>query len=237
MRARFIDRFEVLLLDMGWTFMFDVDRFDESDDLEASYRSAGGTKLKGPEVFRIASAIVNAIIDDGRDPANYEKFASVRGYLDTHPVSCKLDDGEKKILERVIAVHEIGTIPDVYAQTLSDLAKTHRLGLVSDIWSRSEDFINELERTGVKRLFEIIVFSSDIGIVKPSAKIFQKAVDAFDVDKSKIVYIGDSLRRDVAGAKNFGISAIWIQHDNASAADITVQPDLIVSDLRDILFV
>jgi HAD superfamily hydrolase (TIGR01549 family) len=237
MRERFIDKFEVLLLDMGWTFMFDVDRFDESDDLEGSYRSAGGTKLKGSDVFQIASAIVNEIIDDGRDPANYEKFASVRGYLDSHPVSCKFDDEEKKILEQVIAVHEIGTIPAVYAQTLSDLAKTHRLGLVSDIWSRSESFINELERAGIRSLFEIIVFSSDIGIVKPSAKIFQKAVDAFDVDNSKMVYIGDSLRRDVAGAKNFGMSAIWIQRDGACAAGITVQPDLIVSDLQEILFV
>ena len=32
MEKRFIDKFEVILLDMGNTFMFGVDRFDKNDN-------------------------------------------------------------------------------------------------------------------------------------------------------------------------------------------------------------
>ena len=57
------------------------------------------------------------------------------------------------------------------------------------------------------------------------------------MDVSKAVYIGDSLRRDVAGAKRLGMVAVWIQQDQVSEKDISVRPVLIISDLQDVLLV
>ena len=106
MKERFIDRFEVILLDMGRTFMFGVDRFDRSDDFETSYRNAGGGTLNANEVFKIVSTILKVMIDDGKNPAKYENFPSVKSCLDTQAVSCDLGDDEKKITA-VILIQQI----------------------------------------------------------------------------------------------------------------------------------
>jgi HAD superfamily hydrolase (TIGR01549 family) len=234
---RFIDRFEVVLLDMGRTFMFDVDRFDQGDDFGATYCRAGGNRLQGEDVFEILSAIFHQMIADSRRPEKYDNFSRVLTYLKRHPKSAQLPADEIAILEKVFSEHEAGTIPEAYANALRQLHRTHRLGIVSDIWSHSERFYQELARAGIRELLEVVVFSSDIGIIKPSPRIFQKALDAFGVDVSKTVYIGDSLRRDVAGAKSLGIAAIWIQQDRISEKYISVKPDLIISDLQDVLLV
>ncbi len=79
----------------------------------------------------------------------------------------------------------------------------------------------------------MIVFSSDIGIIKPSGRIFAKAMEGFDVGVSKVVYIGDSFRRDVTGARNIGMSAVWIRHGQV-LEECNICPDLIINDLRDL---
>ena len=234
-KMRFIDRFEVILLDMGRTFMFDVDRFGKDDDFEATYRKIGGNRLGGQEVLEIVSETFGQMIADGKNPERYDNFPSVLTYLRRHPKSRQLSDGEFALLEEVFCEHEIGTIPQRYVNVLRQLHKTHRLGIVSDIWSRSERFYQELTRAGIMELFEVIIFSSDIGVIKPSPKIFQKALDALDVDISRVVYIGDSLRRDVTGAKGFGMAAIWIEQDNVPVKEISIKPDLTISDLQDVL--
>lgn len=234
---RFIDRFDVVLLDMGCTFMFNVDRFDEDDDFGAMYCRAGGNRLQGEEVFEILSAIFHQMIADSKRPEKYDNFSSVVTYLKRHPKSAQLPADEIAILEKVFSEHEAGTVPEAYANALRQLHRTHRLGIVSDIWSHSERFHQELARVSIRELFEAIVFSSDIGIIKPSSKIFQKALETFGVDVSRVVYIGDSLRRDIAGAKSLGMEAIWIQQNQVSEKDIPVKPDLIISDLQDVLLV
>lgn len=37
MHTRFIDQFDVVLLDVSHTFMFDVDRFSDAEDYGATY--------------------------------------------------------------------------------------------------------------------------------------------------------------------------------------------------------
>jgi FMN phosphatase YigB (HAD superfamily) len=43
------------------------------------------------------------------------------------------------------------------------------------------------------------------------------------------------MRRDVCGAKNAGLSAIWI-HNGSSEEKTAVRPDFIISDLKDIIW-
>lgn len=83
--------------------------------------------------------------------------------------------------------------------------------------------------------FDVIVFSSDHGHIKPSPYLFTRAIEAFDVDRPGIVFVGDSLKRDVAGAKSVGLSAIWIDTGVGGANESVWRPDLVIRDLRDLL--
>ena len=234
MEERFIDQYDVILLDMGNTFMFEVDRFGEDDGLGRTYSKYGGKWLSGDNVFQILSIVFGRMIDDGKIEANYETMEGFPEYLERLECAASLPPEEKAILEDVFTEHEIGVIPDRYAGILRELHSTHRLGLISDICSRSDRFFRELENSGLKDIFDVIVFSSDIGIIKPSGKIFAKALEGFDTDVSKVVYIGDSFRRDIVGAKKVGLSAIWIQRNQVLKKE-PVEPDLIINDLSDVL--
>ena len=232
---RFIDRFDVLLLDLGDTFMFDADRFGEDVDFYETYQHFGGKDLNGYEVKQILTDVYRKISAYCKVSENCERIPPLAAYFKKHPAAEFLPAHELDLLEKVFTEHEIGSIPERYTAVLKQLATTHRLGIISDIWSRSDRFYQEFEKVGIRDLFKVIVFSSDIGIFKPSPKIFRKAVEALDADISRVVYIGDSLRRDVVGAKAIGMSVIWIKKDQAEAPEMFVEPDLTVTDLQDIL--
>jgi FMN phosphatase YigB (HAD superfamily) len=55
------------------------------------------------------------------------------------------------------------------------------------------------------------------GIVKPNARILRSIVDDFDLDPAEVVYVGDSLMKDVAMAQQVGVhdvlAAYGIAHD------------------------
>jgi len=232
---RYIDRYDVLLLDMGETFMFDADRFDHNDDLVGTYKRVGGNLLSDKELNEILFALFNRFVEDSHKEELYENFPSLAEYLKMFPLSASLPATELALLEDVFTQHEIGTIPNEYADTIKKLHQTHQLGIISDIWAKSDSFYRRLEEAGIRGLFNAIIFSSDIGIIKPSPKIFSAAMEKFGTDISKVVYIGDSLRRDIAGAGNFGMSSIWIGKEHPAEGSEFARPDHIVSDLRDLL--
>ncbi len=65
-----------------------------------------------------------------------------------------------------------------------------------------------LRALGIFDLFDSITTAEDAGVGKPNPKIFRMALQN---SKSKIkIYIGDSEKRDIVGAKNVGMIAIKV---------------------------
>ncbi|MGB3637264.1 MAG: HAD family hydrolase [Rivularia sp. (in: cyanobacteria)] len=230
----FINKFDVLLLDVGHTFMHRGYRFFNTEDFAATYRSLGGNLLTSELVNQIIFTVSRKIKADGKNPAYYESLPSVLSYLQKHP-QAKIPASELNLLEQVFANHEIGVISDRHIEVLYQLRKTHRLGIISNIWSKKDIFLKEFDRVGIRDLFEIIIFSSDYGWIKPSTKLFNKAIDFFDVEREKIVYIGDHIMRDVGGAKKAGLSTIWINKRGKQLNKSMEIPDLIIKDLQELI--
>lgn len=235
MPARFIDQFDVVLLDMAHTFMFNVDRFGRDEDFAATYRQIGGKTFSDDKVRKIIRNLHTAIATDYQNPRFMNHFPSVRFYLKTLLLPQSSPNQELDLLEQVFAFHEVGEIPSSHAQALHELRQTHRLGVVSDVWSRKNLFLQEFERAGVLQLFDVIIFSSDYGWVKPSGQLFRQALAAFPVERIQIVFVGDNWRRDIVGAKSEKLSAIWLNPENQTIQNSVFQPDLTVRSLLDIL--
>lgn len=219
----FLSRFKVILLDMNGTFMFGQDRFGPGECFGATYRHLGGTKLADTEVERAVRTTYEAIAADYDNPNKYDDFPQVADVI--HSLHPALSSDERRLIEEVIAIHELGHVPDAYAACLRRLARTHRLGLVANIWCRKDRWLRELKRTGVLDLFETLVFSSDHKSMKPSSVLFDLAFRPFGVGKDDAVFVGDSWVHDIEGAKRFGISAVWINPEGtgAPAADLVVR--------------
>src|SRR5438094_4094901 len=146
-----------------------------------------------------------------------------------------LPEAELQLLERVIAAHELGRIPDAYARAITRLAAAHRLGLVANILSRKGPWLEEFARAGVLHCFATTVFSSDGSSIKPSRKLFDRAVTALAVPRAEVVFVGDSLRCDIGGATAAGLATVWIDRAGHGRQAGDPQPSFVVRDLLELV--
>ena len=115
---------------------------------------------------------------------------------------------------------------------LDDLARDHRLALVTN---GAPDVQREkLAGTTLAGRFGAIVISAELGIAKPDPRIFQHALRAVAADAKGSVMIGDSLSRDVAGARGAGLRSIWIDRGDVSPKPGDAVPDARVTALSQI---
>ncbi len=95
---KFVDQFDVLLLDMGETFMFDVDRFGVNDGLFKTYSEFGGKRLSEEDVHKILWSVFSELIAEGKNPENFENMPSVSSYIKRHPSAKNLPLEEIELL-------------------------------------------------------------------------------------------------------------------------------------------
>lgn len=125
-------------------------------------------------------------------------------------------------------------------ETLDALrAQGMKLGLISNIISLSvaPHFLAEY---GVLEYMDCIVLSSATGIRKPSAEIFRVAEKKLGLRPEELAYVGDTLSRDVLGARNAGWR-LMIRIRNAGSArrdkgleNSGLAPDYTVMELKEI---
>lgn len=81
-----------------------------------------------------------------------------------------------------------------------------------------------IEQAGLRKYFQNIFISQDIGIEKPSLEFFKKCfaqIPGFDPKKAMIV--GDSLTSDIQGGINSGMTTCWVNPKHKTSA--TIHPD------------
>jgi FMN hydrolase / 5-amino-6-(5-phospho-D-ribitylamino)uracil phosphatase len=128
------------------------------------------------------------------------------------------------------ARQKVGLYDDV-APVLDQLAGRYRLAAVSN---GNADIV----RTGISRWFEFAVSAADVGQRKPHAAVFEAAMRRAGVGPAQTVHIGDDEHRDIYGACEVGIRAIWVnrsgkdwQHHGYSAEhhihDLTELPAIL----------
>jgi putative hydrolase of the HAD superfamily len=61
-------------------------------------------------------------------------------------------------------------------------------------------------------LFEVTVFSSEAGVMKPDPLIYRLATDALGVDPAACVFVGDGAYGELTGAEALGMTAVMIRH-------------------------
>ncbi len=207
MTDKFLNQYAVILLDMNGTFMFGEDRFGDSEDFFETYKQLGGSRLDRSAVDLAIRRCYRGMSQDYEDPARIDDFPSLAEGLRRYAA---VEDIDIPLLEAVFAHHERGYVPREYAGCLRRLSRSHKLGVVSNIWAKKDPWLAQFKTAGIGDIWYTMVFSSDTRSMKPSPRLFQEAVDAFDVPLSDVVFVGDSLRVDVVPAKSLGLSTVWI---------------------------
>lgn len=229
-----LSRFPAVLLDMNGTLMFGGDRFGPEQDYSATYRALGGSQLTAPVVKEVVQTCYNTMGTIYEDPTRSDSFPSVRDTLRTLPAARTLPQAQLDLLEQVIAHQEVGRIPDGYAEWIRNAARSHVLGLICNLLSRKQLWLEEFKRAGVLDCFKVFVFSSDGSSMKPSRRLFDQAVQAVGVPRSDAVFVGDNLRCDIGGAAGAGLASVWIDRDGRGLGPGDPRPDFVVRDLREL---
>jgi len=89
---------------------------------------------------------------------------------------------------------------------LAGLRERHRLAVVTNGAACLQR--EKLERAGLAGAFDAVVVSGDLGVGKPDAAVFRRALALVGADDG--VMIGDSVERDVDGALALGLRALWM---------------------------
>jgi putative hydrolase of the HAD superfamily len=221
----FLDEFAVLLFDMNGTFMFGHDRFGPEQDYFATYRRLGGDRLTREQLLAVWTPSLAALLAIYETPANFDDFPTLAEVFAAHGASTT----DIPLLERVFAAHEIGTVPAAHKAFLTHVARTHALGVVSNICAHPDLWLRSCASADVFTLFRALVFSSESRHIKPSPEIFAMALAQFQTS-GPILFVGDSLERDIIPAKSLGLATAWIAPTGSAheAADrvVSALPEL-----------
>lgn len=117
-------------------------------------------------------------------------------------------------------------------ELLEALYGKYSLFLASNGAKKVQD--SRLDSAGIKKYFDKIFISEQIGSNKPDKEFFDKCFSEISgFDKSQAVIIGDSLTSDIKGGKNADIKTIWLNRNRCeNRTDII--PDFEVSALSQI---
>jgi len=93
------------------------------------------------------------------------------------------------------------------AALLRDMKQCYRLGVVSNFYGNVPVVCKE---AGFADLLDLIVDSALIGIEKPKPEIFLTALRQLSLPPSKVVFVGDSMERDMIPAGSLGMKTVWL---------------------------
>ena len=92
---------------------------------------------------------------------------------------------------------------------LQELSSKYKVAMVSNTMSDQPREL--LQEADMDKYFDLLVCSRDLGIRKPNPEIFKIVLGKIDADPSETVHVGDSVEADMYGARDFGITGVWIK--------------------------
>lgn len=232
-----------LLLDFGGVIFETVKRPTGRDELAASIVARAARAG-----HRIEQAEVRASLDSGLTALRYWKHSSSRR-LEPREMSHREVVGDFLAAElpapiRALLVAEASALLEEQNTTISDhvvrpgipelLAEAERrgipLGIVSNAHSgRSHRRL--LAKHGLASQFQVQVYSDEVGMRKPHARMIELASAALGVAPADAWYVGDTQDRDVVAGRRAGVGAVVL-----TVSKHTDQPPFGVAEVADAVF-
>ncbi|WP_127475757.1 HAD family hydrolase [Microbacterium sulfonylureivorans] len=91
----------------------------------------------------------------------------------------------------------------------------------------------KLRAVGIEDAFDVVIVSGEHGVHKPDGEIFDLALDGLGVTAAEALHVGDNLVADIAGARDAGLTAVWIDRGTVGAAGAG-WPATVVANLREL---
>ncbi len=121
--------------------------------------------------------------------------------------------------------------PDVN-EVLTVLARNYRLAVITNGFVSAQ--LPRMQAAGIEHFFEAVVVSEAIGFAKPSPEIFHHALSRLNLTPSEVIYVGDSLKHDYAGATQVKMDFCYYNRKNQNLPE-EAKPKFMISELLNLL--
>ncbi|MFC9895944.1 HAD family hydrolase [Nocardia sp. NPDC127579] len=136
-----------------------------------------------------------------------------RVFLETELTDAEADAWFNRYIEHYQACWEL--FPDA-AATLAALAPRFRQAVLSNSSVANQE--RKLRTLGIRSHFEAVLCADELGHAKPAAAAFHAACTRLDLPPSAVAYVGDRLDIDAFGARDAGLTPIWLDRGTTSHA-------------------
>ena len=116
-------------------------------------------------------------------------------------------------VEKIQAIYEdaeraaLAAFPGVH-ETLRALQPHFQLGIITNGPSILQR--EKLEQLGLAQYFSTVVADADFGAPKPDPRLFVFAAELLQLHESELMFVGDSLEADIAGASVAGWQSVFV---------------------------
>ena len=126
----------------------------------------------------------------------------------------------------------LSTFPEV-KEVLNNLKeKNYKLAILSN---GTPTLLNELVKSNnLDSIFDDIFSIEEVGIYKPSSKVYDIPIKKYQIQKDEIVFLSANTW-DVSGGGNYGYNAVWVNRNNNIFDYLDYNPQNQVKDLVELL--
>ena len=230
---------KAVIFDWAWTLVDLVDEDDKRPFLKMfGFLQGRGVSLPDfNECYRTYRDLFYKMIEESRKTHREACFESVLKFL---LVNYRIDIAGKATVEEILKIYyqEVFSVRKVFPDVLATLQGLRSAGMRMGIISNTTNppFMKDYERvqTGLDPFFEFSIYSSDVPYRKPHVSIFNMAANYLQLEPKEILFVGDSLAHDIAGAQNAGMQAAWINRNGKKLSE-GIHPDFEVCVLTNLL--
>jgi putative hydrolase of the HAD superfamily len=194
--------------------------------MDPALMGAAFSKVFAENEVELASQSMGAVASDEQDAAMWR---SIVHRVHSRTPELKALDAQAWY-ERLYECFGSADVWRLYPEVEKTLADLRARGLIVGIISNWSTRLRHIaEATGLDKLVDFIVCSSEAGMRKPDPRIFRIALDRAKVSPAEAVYVGDQVEDDVRGAERVGIRPVLVWRKPGSPVGIDgtrVIPDL-----------
>ena len=110
--------------------------------------------------------------------------------------------------------------------------KNYKLGILSN---GTPALLNELiESNNLKNIFDDIFSIEEVGIYKPSSKVYDLPIKKYNIQKDEVAFLSANTW-DVSGGGNYGYNSIWVNRNNNIFDNLDYKPKYEIKNLKQLL--
>ena len=147
--------------------------------------------------------------------------------------SMKVFDIDISMKDELLNLYKVLSPYKEVPETLKTLKeKKFKLAILSN---GTPSLLNELVKSNnLNNLFDDIFSIEEVGIYKPSSKVYDIPTKKYHIEKSEIAFLSANTW-DVSGSGNYGYQSIWVNRNNNVFDKLDYEPQNQIKNLKDLL--